>query len=158
MEQQITWAHQEALTDNNLTKEDLPSNIKQKFGMFAMKEGAYRKNPTQKNLDAAKVQSVKIADMIQDWVEKDLPDETPTPQPIENQPIVNQPPTDAPINGLKEESDGTSLKDTITRLLQKDGKIYHDDLKKIMGKRNLEDKVEVEGMVLERSWAFYYPA
>ena len=69
----------------------------------------------------------------------------------------NQP--DAPnIAGLVNSQTKSVFKDQINSIISKDGRIYHSDLKDIMGVRNLSDVVDVEGMVLERHWAFYYPA
>lgn len=67
------WPHLELIKEEDLNVSDLPKEIRSEIQMFAAQMG--RKNKSDKMRVMMKKKSVVIADMIQDFIEKDLPDE-----------------------------------------------------------------------------------
>lgn len=161
--QSITFPHLQAIEDNQIDPNNLPVDIKKKITAFKMQFSMYEKSPTENKVQSLKMQSLKIADMIQDYVEKDLPNGgaepiTPnaeTPKPVEVPKPVENPEPNPPINGKTDAPTDSDLKAEITKALDRDNRIYHVDLKRIMKKRDLDDVITIDGMVLTRSWGYY---
>jgi hypothetical protein len=71
-----TFAHVTLMEANGIKPESLPKELKMKINAWSMGVRKYSKNPTPKLLEMVKKGSVEIADLIQDWKEKDLPEKT----------------------------------------------------------------------------------
>lgn len=163
-----TWPHNEAISDHKIDAAKLPAEIKGKLKAWKMQAGKYNSGMTEGKFNALCKLSEEIGGLIDEFAEngpkkpEDVQSEAVQPEkPAENKEPVqdtnNQP--DAPaIPGIVNAPSKSDLQLKINAILTKDGRIYHADLKQIMGERNLNDRVEVEGIALERHWAFYYPA
>ena len=66
--------HVELMEDNNIALIDLPKEIKNKINALTPTISRYNKNPSEKLKDAIIKQDIGIADLIADYIEKDLPD------------------------------------------------------------------------------------
>ena len=149
-----TYPHQEALEDNNFQIKDVPEAIRKRIYGWNARYKSFEKNPTERVKESLLRDSISMADEIQDFAEQDLADETQTQA---NTTFQNQP--DAPaIAGVVNPQSQSELQSAIHGFLSKEGRIYHIDLKNIMGQRSIPDRVEVGELVLTRSFAFYYPA
>ena len=148
------WAHLDSMATNNITLEQLPQKIKNKANGWKMQSVKYNKNPTEKSLSALHTMSVVLAQEIQNYCEKDLPTKDGASEPKKE---VNQPDTPTNIAGVINTPSNEDIKASLMKYISKDGRIHHSDLKSILGKRDIDDKLEVEGVVLERSFVFYYP-
>jgi len=152
---ETTYPHQEAMEDNNFQLKDLPEAIRKKVYSWNNKYKNFTENPTERAKDNLTKDSVAIADSIQDYAEQGLEEENPQPDmtPSEqNQPNVPQ------IAGIVNQQSNSDLQQAIQGYLSKEGRIYHIDLKKLMGQGSIPDRVEVGELVLQRNFAFYYPA
>jgi len=156
--------HMQAMADNNLTEADLPGPIKMKMGPLKMQLVRFEKNqnPTKAQLDGLIALSVKVADAIQTWAEERsgakpvaAASQTPPEPPTNPDDGKNAPPN---LPGVVGAPASYPLREAVMAHIDKGGRIYHDDLKKILKKRSLADREEVEGVVLVRRVAFYYPS
>lgn len=155
------YPHEQILKEEGIDWKKLPQKIKQQIGAFNMQNARYGETPNEKQKQSLTTISVKIADMIQDEIESGTAPTgvaTPPAPPKPAQAEPNTPPAPAPVNGMHNAPPKSDLKAEIQKHIDRDGRIYHIDLKRLLNKRELDDKVEVEGVTLERSWAFYYPA
>lgn len=161
-------AHVVLLKEHTLTVTDLPQNIKDKLRAFNMQIKSYEKTPSYNRIESLKKMSVVLADLIQtEVIEKDIPDDepaasanpastlsaTPAGSASSNEPL---PKPSEPVPGMKDHVPAPDTKSEFMTKLEKDGRIYHDDLKRMMNKRNLGDNEEHEGVKLVRRVAFYY--
>lgn len=157
--EQVSWPHLQALEDNQIDPQALPQAIRGKIGVFQGHSSIYRQKPSKARLDSIKKLSVQIADMIQDFAERELPEDTNTGETGSNKPENNgnQPAPNVQIPGVISDNGGSNQREGIMAVLNRDKRIYYLDLKKIMGhKGELPDVVTVDGLVLERSWSYYY--
>ena len=70
------FAHMALMEANGLKQEKLPTPLKMKINAWAMGVRKYDKQPSPKLLEMNKKGSIAIADAIQDYIEKDLPDKS----------------------------------------------------------------------------------
>lgn len=153
---EYTWAHNEAIAMTGVDPKSLPKPIKQRMTTFSMWAAKYNKKPDEKLLQRMVEFSAKIADEITNYSEKDLPDaESADAKPAA--PEQNQPSAPVNIAGLKDSESNSDVKDAIMAHISKEGRIYYTDLRKIMNQRDLDDRIQVGGLSLTRSLAFYYP-
>jgi len=85
---ELVFAHIELMNEEGIKEADLPKEIRQKIRGFNMQIPRYNKKPTENLFNSLQKQTVQIADMIQDWMEKDIKEEEekqePTPPPVED--------------------------------------------------------------------------
>ena len=160
----IKFPHISLIEENSIDIKTLPQITQKRITAFKMQLANYEKSPTENKENSMMAQSVKIADEIQDFIENGLPSDdgkepvaapvvptavepTPTPSPVE--------PAKPIVNGLTNVPTDSDLKEAITKALDKEGRIYHVDLKRILKKRDLDDTIEIDGMKLTRSWGYY---
>lgn len=146
------YPHLEALEDNNLTLKDIPEQIRRKIYQWNHKYKTFESNPTERVKENLMRDSIAMADSIQDFAEKDIDDGSQPEAPVQNQPEAPQ------IEGVVNPQSQSDLQNAISGHLSKEGRIYYIDLEKALGQKNIPDRVEVAGVVLHRSLAFYYPA
>ena len=149
------YPHIEAMEDNDFQLKDLPDGLRKKVYNWNAKYSKFEENPTERTKDNLMRDSIAIADSIQDFAEKDIQDDSQQPdmKPSEqNQPEAPQ------IAGVVNPQSQSQLQEAVQVHLSKDGRIYHTDLKNLLGQPSLPDRLEVGGLVLHRSYAFYYPA
>jgi len=72
----VVFAHIALMEANSLKPEKLPTELKMKINAWAMGVRKYDKNQTPKLMEMNKKGSIAIADAIQNWIEKDLPDKS----------------------------------------------------------------------------------
>jgi hypothetical protein len=70
------YPHEEVMKANGLEKSKLPKEIKMKFNTWEMGVNKYKNQKTEKLRDMVEKGSIAIANEIQDWVEKDLPEKS----------------------------------------------------------------------------------
>jgi hypothetical protein len=85
--------HEVLLAEEKLSVKDLPANIAAKVkGIRAIMRMNYKKNPERYN-DSVIKNSYETADLIQTWIERDLPE--PEPDPIKTvEPAKIEPPVE----------------------------------------------------------------
>ena len=152
---ETVYPHNEALADHNYQMKDVPENIRKKIYGWNARYKSFEQNPTKKQQENLMKDSLTLADAIQTFAEEKAlkpsqPANVPNAEP--NQPDVPQ------IAGLVNQQSNSDLQQAIQGYLSKEGRIYHIDLKKLMGQGSIPDRVEVGELVLTRSFAFYYPA
>ena len=152
---ETTYPHQEALEDNNFEIKDLPESIRKRIYSWNNKYKKFQENPTERLKDNILADSVSIADSIQDFAEQGIEDTNQSPQLTPSE--QNQPDIPA-IAGVVNPNAQNDLKEAIKQEVSKEGRIYHSNLKQLLGTSGLPDRVEVGELVLTRSFAFYYPA
>lgn len=153
--------HEQALQRTGLTEQDLPKEIKKEIQGLKGVQRMYSNKKSDNATKSINLMSFKIGNMILDYAERDFADGQSAPASSEPQPPVEPSQPQAPVvNGLDNSPTESDLKEAIIKAIAKEGgnRVYADDLKRIMGKRNIPDTVEVDGMRLVRSWAFYYPS
>jgi len=72
----VSFAHIALMEANGLKPEKLPTPLKMRINAWAMGVRKYDKQPSPKLMEMNKKGSVAIADAIQDWIEKDLPEKS----------------------------------------------------------------------------------
>jgi hypothetical protein len=72
----IIFAHIALMEANGLKSEKLSTELRMKINAWAMGVRKYEKNQTPKLMEMNKKGSIAIADAIQDYIEKDLPDKS----------------------------------------------------------------------------------
>jgi hypothetical protein len=72
----VVFAHMALMEANGLKQDKLPTPLKMKINAWAMGVRKYDKQPSPKLLEMNKKGSIAIADAIQDYIEKDLPDKS----------------------------------------------------------------------------------
>lgn len=91
------------LKEEGVKTESLPKEIKQKISGLKLTVGRMAKNPAlQENVDR---QDIAIADMIQTFLEKDLPEPTPAAAPAATKKPVEPKETPEEIAAKKEKAD-----------------------------------------------------
>jgi len=81
----LTFAHQELLKSKNIQSGNLPADIKMSINAWNMGLRKYNNQKTEKLLEMQKKGSVRIADSIQNWIEKDLPEKSEAEVKAENE-------------------------------------------------------------------------
>lgn len=74
---ELELAHIKLIEEEKIDVKTLPTEIKQRMNGFNLAVTAYNKKPTEESYEKLQKTSVDIADMIQDWHEKDIQEETP---------------------------------------------------------------------------------
>lgn len=72
----VVFAHIALMEANGLKPEKLPTDLKMRINAWMMGVRKHDKNPTPKLMEMNKKGSVAIADAIQNWIEKDLPEKS----------------------------------------------------------------------------------
>jgi hypothetical protein len=170
------FEYEKLIEEEEINVQELPKPIKQKINVLSMQKAKYIQKPTANKLESIKVEDAHIADMIQSWLEKDLPD--PIEEPIVT-PAANEPPpppakTEAELAKEKAEAEAAEKAEAELKAKQaveakfketiaKDGSITAAELKQILGRRDLNDSEEFAGIKLKRGMSFlktatYYTA
>lgn len=155
------YPHQEALEDNNIQLRDVPEVIRKKVYLWNARYKNFEENPKQKTQQGLIKDSIQLADMIQNFAEEKATNPLPATDsaPTQTNALNSVLPTpETTIAGIVDAPSNNDLKSSIQTYLSKEGRIYVDDLKKILSQRSLPDRVEVGDLVLNRSFAFYYPS
>lgn len=156
---EIPWEYLEVMKQNNLAEDDLPHKIGKKINTFRMQAGIYDKAPSQSKYESLKIQSITIADEIQNFVERGFPEASVEPlvdtPPAGTPPPVTPSPATPPVVTPPAANEKQQW-EAIKAYLDKEGRIYVDDLKQVLGAKRLADVLTVDGNVLERSFSFYY--
>ena len=71
----LELAHEEIISEENISVVDLPKSIRQSIQGVNMQIAKYRKTPTPALANTIKSVSVRIADEIQDWLEESIDEE-----------------------------------------------------------------------------------
>lgn len=71
----LELAHEEIISEENISVVDLPKSIRQSIQGVNMQVARYRKSPTPALANTIKSVSVRIADEIQDWLEESIDEE-----------------------------------------------------------------------------------
>lgn len=78
------YPHQEIMQEEGLSKENLPIEICEELDEFDVLLSEYEENPSESGKKTLLIESVQIADSIQDYLEKDLPDNEDVEKKVEN--------------------------------------------------------------------------
>lgn len=70
------FPHEQMLKDSGFAPEKLPTDIKMSINAWNMQMRKYKKTPSNNLIEGMKKTSIKIADAIQSFIEKDLPEKT----------------------------------------------------------------------------------
>lgn len=70
------FPHEQILKDSGFAPEKLPTDIKMSINAWNMQMRKYKKTPSNNLIEGMKKTSIKIADAIQNFIEKDLPEKT----------------------------------------------------------------------------------
>lgn len=169
------------IEENEINAQELPTEIKKKFVTLGMQKEAYLKKPSANRLESIKKQDAVIHDLIQTWLEQNLPDEeTETPaekaarekkdqeaadEKAKAEQEVAAANTKAEAEKAKLEADATAqvaLETQFKGIITTKGRIHVSDLQKFLKKSNLGNKEEFAGIQLEKGFSFlsspfYYP-
>lgn len=74
--QEIVFKYEGALTECNLSKNDLPKGIKSQIQVLMAQAAKYKKNPTDNLFNSVRTQDVKIADQIITFSEESIVEQT----------------------------------------------------------------------------------
>lgn len=69
----LTLPHEELMQEENLKYSDLPDDIREDVNDFEELKSEYKEYPSESGKNQLIRESVAIADTIQDWIERDLP-------------------------------------------------------------------------------------
>ena len=75
---QLELIHTDLMKEEGITVKELPENIQKKIRGFDLLHSKLQTNPTNTILTTCNVMSIEIAELIQDWVERDLDEEEET--------------------------------------------------------------------------------
>lgn len=151
---ETTYPHQQVLEDNGIELKVLPEAIRKKVYNWKAKYSRFEENPTAKGKENIMKESIAIADAIQNHIEQGI-DSAKQP---EMTPSANSQPDAPQIAGVVNPQSQNQIQEAVQVHLTKEGRIYHTDLKSLLGQRSLPDRLEVGSLVLHRAYAFYYPA
>lgn len=155
----IELPHAKVMREENLTRKDLPAQFNKMFSDFGLQAARYEKHPSKGTLDGVKRMSIRLGDAIQTWLENkdDAPGAAAADTDEKNK---NEAPA-TPESKTKKPANVPTLNGSFSpeerEKLKSNGKIYHDDLKKIVKQKSLPDKFIFDGIEFERSVANYYP-
>jgi len=71
----LELAHEEIISEENISVADLPKSIRQSIQGVNMQVARYRKSPTPALASTIKSVSVRVADEIQSWLEESIDEE-----------------------------------------------------------------------------------
>jgi hypothetical protein len=71
----LTLPHEELMQEESLKFIDLPQDIREDIAEIEELKGEYREYPSETGKNELIRESIAIADTIQDWLERDLPDD-----------------------------------------------------------------------------------
>lgn len=145
-----TFAHIELMEKNKLTTEKLSTELRMKINAWAMGVRKYDKNPTPKLLEMNKKGSIAIADAIQNWIEKDLPEKSEAEIKAEQEAKSRAEQEKAKADRIKAESERRERelrmrRDTPPRPVQKTNEQKVAEILKEKGKIHYKELVEILG-------------
>ncbi len=175
---EIQFEHLIIIQEESINIKDLPKNLRDAIQVFNLEKGKVEKNETEEGIEKLKARSVKIADDLQNHIEKDLEEEqtpttemkdekTPTPTPAPAAKPEATPPAAAAapvpeevIPGFKKPEEIPAAQPAaknVKDLMDKEGRIWSHDLAKYLGKsvNATPDRVDVDGITLERTLSYY---
>ncbi|HON92785.1 MAG TPA: hypothetical protein PKZ07_14555 [Sedimentisphaerales bacterium] len=140
----IAYPHLIWISDNPESKEtEFPDEVKKLIRSWKLALGNYRKAPSQDYHERLTRDSIRIADLLQDWSEQDLPPDPNTQTPPQQQ---SQTPPPA-VTDQKELA--------VLEIINRDGRIHRDQLRAILGHLP-SGRISVGATVLDQSWLVWY--
>lgn len=131
----LELAHEILMQEENLKTTDLPVQIRKSINAFNMQKKKFDKKFTEKMYKNLQELTVDIAEKIQNWTERDLPEETEEPAAQES-PASEPPPP--PVETPEEKAQ--KIADAIKAAAVK-GEIKKDKLLEILGRAPLEVEI-----------------
>jgi hypothetical protein len=80
----LTLVHEEVMQEENLRYSDLPVDIQEDVNELEELKNEYNDSPSEQGRNILIKESIKIADDIQDWLERDLPEDEEENSFVEN--------------------------------------------------------------------------
>jgi len=79
--------HLKLMHEEDIKSNELPAPIKNKLNSLNMLVGRYNANPTEELKQMVIKHDILACDMIQDWVERNYPDDVKDPEPIKKEDV-----------------------------------------------------------------------
>lgn len=161
------FEYEKLIEDEEINVQLLPTAVKQKINAISMQKAKYVKNPTHGKLEGIKKDDAYIADLIQDWLEKDLADPVDETPPASEGTPADALPVKTEAELAKEKADAEAaekaeaelkakqaVEEKFKAVIAKDGRIHESELKRLLSKTRLDDKEEFAGVKLKRGMSF----
>lgn len=149
------FKHIELMEKNKLTLESLPKEVRMKINAWSMGVRKHDKTPSGNLLEMNKKGSIAIADAIQDWIEKDLPEKSEEEVRAE---VAKAEAADKIVQEESERKERERIRNAtppqktkeqkVAEILKEKGKIHYRELVEILGQEFSSEIVKVGSIKL----------
>ena len=156
-----------AISDNEVIVTDLPQDVQGQITYLKLRRGVYLKNPTKNLYEEIVKKEVLIAEAIEDWAERNLPDAPSDEEDAAEEVAAAKVIADkaAEEQAKKDAEAAAAAKETeFAKIIEANGRIGISELCRIMKKTTaeLQSQEVCEGVKLNRGFGmieimYYYP-